>query len=95
MREEGDQAPPVVGVDEDVEAEDVVVVVEAANALLDHGVNLLVAAQDGFDHNVLHSVPERFWVFTSFSHPSPQLIDRPFVRLKKQIVPWWLDLPNS
>ena len=89
----GQQAPPVVGVNEDVEAEDVVVVVEAANALLHHCVNLLVAAQDRFDHDVLHSIPERFWVFTSLPHPSPQLIDRPFVGLKKnQIVCWWPDI---
>ena len=70
-----DPAPPVVGVDEDVEAKDVVVVVEAANTLLHHCVNLLVAAQDRFDDNVLHSIPKRFWVFTPLPHPSPELID--------------------
>ena len=65
----------VLGVNEDVKPKQVVVVIETSNAFLDHVVNVFVAAQDGFDHNVLHSVPERFWVFTSFSHPSPQLID--------------------
>ena len=70
-----DEAPPVVCVNEDVKTEDVVVVVEAANILLHHCVNLLVAAQDGFDDDVLDSVPERFWVFTPLPHPSPQLID--------------------
>ena len=70
-----DEAPPVVRVNENVEAEDVVVVVEAAHILLYHCVNLLVAAQDGFDDDVLDSVPERFWVFTPLPHPSPQLID--------------------
>ena len=70
-----DPAPPVVGVDENVEAQDVVVVVEAANTLLHHCVNLLVAAQDRFDDNVFDSIPERFRVFTPLPHPSPELID--------------------
>ena len=70
-----DEAPPVVCVNENVEAKDVVVVVEAANILLHHCVNLLMAAQDGFDDDVLDSVPERFWVFAPLPHPSPQLID--------------------
>ena len=87
-----DPAPPVVGVDEDVKAKDVVVVVEAANTLLHHCVNLLVAAQDRFDDNVLHSIPKRFWVFTPLPHPSPELIDWPFVGLEKQIVRWRPDL---
>ena len=70
-----DQTPPVVCVNEYVEAEDVVVVVEAADILLHDCVNLLVAAQDGFDDDVLDSIPKRFWVFTPLPHPSPQLID--------------------
>ena len=70
-----DQTPPVVCVNENVEAEDVVVVVEAADILLHDCVNLLVAAQDGFDDDVLDSIPKRFWVFTPLPHPSPQLID--------------------
>ena len=61
----------VVCVYEDVKAEQIKVVVEASNALLDHAVDVLVAAEDCLDHNIFHSTPERFWVFTSFSQPSP------------------------
>ena len=73
----------VLCVDEDVKPKQVVVVVETPNAFLDHVVNVLVAAQDGFDHNILHPAPERFRVLTSFSQPSPQLVHRPLVILAK------------
>ena len=76
----------VLGVNKDVKPKQVVVVVETSNAFLDHVVNVFVAAQDGFDHNILHSAPERFWVLSALSQPSPQLIHRPLVILEKTIL---------
>ena len=64
-------AAPVVFVHQDVEAKDVIVVVEAADALLDHGVDLLVAAQDGLDDHVLDPSPKRFRVLPPLFHPGP------------------------
>ena len=61
------RSPLVVCVYEDVKAEQIKVVIEASNTLLDHAVDVLVAAEDCLDHDIFHSTPERFWVLTSFS----------------------------
>ena len=73
----------VLSVNEDVKPKQVVVVVETSNVFLDHVVNVFVAAQYGFDHNILYSTPERFRVLSAFSQPSPQLVHWPLVILEK------------
>ena len=74
----------VLCVNKDVKPKQVVVVVETSNIFLDHVVNLFVATEDGFDHNIFHSVPERFWVLSSLSQPSPELVDWPLVILEEE-----------
>ena len=72
--------PPVVCVDENIKAKDVVVVVEAANTLFHHHVNLLVSAENCFYDNILDATPERFRVLAAFPQPSPELVHGPFVQ---------------
>ena len=71
-----------VCVDEDVQPEEIEVVVEGGGGLLDHLVDVLMATEQGLDHDILDALPEGGGVHpVHLPHVLPQLIDGPLVDL--------------